>query len=265
MKKKSRSVRFLKSFLSAMSIVLATAPYAFANNGPAPAGMALTFVVLVLIVVLTLAGGGSGIIVRLNAIKYPSKARRALANLLEVVAGVVLFFLGIAIVPIFGLVGFSIYAIVRGVKMIRWSQAAEKSQPRPAHLEGTSPLRLKAAGVILIVLTMLVFGYSMFSFDEVTGINDSRYRERGYAGALNSDARNAYDAAKSYLEKNPKAGVVTCADIEKAGYKPFSKTTCSSDMTASSGGITITGPERWGLINPKAVITHSGELTEAQP
>lgn len=265
MKKRCRSVRFLNSFLSAISIVLLTAPYAFANNGPAPLGMALTFVVLVLIVVLTLAGGGSGVLARLQAAKYPSKARRALANLLEFIAGVVLFFLGIIIVPLIGLVGFSIYAIVRGVKMIKWSMDAEKDQARPVYLEGVSPKRLKIAGITLIVLTVIVFGYSMFNFDEMAGIDDVRYRKRGYAAALNSYAKTAHTVAMTYLIDNPKAGVVTCADMEKAGYKSFSKTTCSSDMTASSGGITISGPESWGLKNPKAVISYSGELTPAEP
>lgn len=264
MKKRCRSVRFLNSFLSAISIVLATAPYALANNAPAPLGMALTFVVLVLIVVLTLAGGGSGVLARLQAAKYPSKARRTLANVMEFIAGVVLFFMGIIIVPVFGLLGFSIYAIVRGVKMIRWSKEAEKDQPRPVHLEGVSPTRLKAAGYILIVLTLLISGYSAINFDEMTGLADSR--KRGYARMLNSNAKDAHTAAKAHLvEANPKAGMVTCSDMEKVGYKPSSNVTCFSDMTATSGAIRMTGPERWKLKKPIAIITYSGELTPAEP
>ena len=129
-------MRFLNSFLSAISIVLATAPYAFAHYDPAPQGILLTLAVVVLIMVLTLAGGGSGVLARLQAAKYPSKVRRTLANILKFIAGVVLFFLSIMIVPFFGLAGFSIYAIVRGVKMIKWSMDAEKVGARPAHLEG---------------------------------------------------------------------------------------------------------------------------------
>ena len=263
MKKRCRIVRFLNSFLSAMSIVLATAPYAFANNAPAPVGMALTFVVLVLIVVLTLVGGGSGVLARLQAAKYPSKARRTLANVMEFIAGVVLFFMGIIIVPVFGLLGFSIYAIVRGVKMIRWPKEAEKDQPRPVHLEGVSPKRLKAAGYILIVLTLLISGYSAINFDEMTGLADSK--KRAYARMLRYAAKNAHTAAKAHLEANPNAGMVTCSDMEKAGYKPSSNVTCFSDMTATSGVIRMTGPERWKLKKPIAIITYSGELTPAEP
>lgn len=265
MKKRCRGVRFLNSFLSAIAVVLANASYALANNGPGPVGMVLTFVVLVLIVALTLAGGGSGVLARLQAAKYPSKARRILANIMEFIAGVVLFFMGIIIVPVFGLLGFSIYAIVRGVKMIRWSKEAEKDQPRPAHLEGVSPKRLKAAGYILIVLTLLISGYSAINFEKVAGIDDSRYRKRGYAAALNAEARNAHTTAMAYLLDNPQAGMVTCSDMEKAGYKPSSNVTCFSDMTATSGAIRMTGPERWKLKKPIAIITYSGELTPAEP
>lgn len=250
--------------MSTIAIIPATASHAFANNGPAPAGMALVFLLAVLIVVLTLAGGGSGIMGRLRAVKYPSKTRRALANVMEFVAAVFFFFLGIMIFPIIGVAGFSIYAVARGVRMIMWSREAEKNQPSPAHLEGVSPKRLKAAGIILIVLTLLVAGYSIINIDEVTGIGDGR--KWGYAHALNTDAKTAHAAAMTFLLDNPKATAVTCADMEKAGYKSsYKEIVCFSDMTASSGGIRLTGPESWGLKNSKVVITHSGELTGAQP
>jgi len=51
----------------------------------------------------------------------------------------------------------------------------------------------------------------------------------------------------------------------KAGYTPASNVACFSDMTATSGGIRMTGPERWKLKNPVAIITYSGELTPAEP
>ncbi|MFZ3073040.1 MAG: hypothetical protein WA162_07335 [Thermodesulfobacteriota bacterium] len=254
-------MRFLKSFLSAMSIVLATASYAFANNAPSALAMSSVLLVVVLIVVLTIVGGGNGVFARLQAAKYPSKVRRTLMNILEFIAGIVLFFISVYF-AIFGVAAFSIYAIVRGVKMIKWSIETKKDRPRPAHLEGVSPKRLKAAGIMLIVLTLLVFGYSIINIGDMV---DSSYRKRGYANALNTNAKNAHAAATAYLTDNPKAGIVTCADMEKAGYKSSFDITCNSDMTKSSGGIRITGPESWGLKDPIAVITYSGELTEAKP
>lgn len=158
MKKRCRRVRFLNSFLSAISIVIATASYAFANNAPSGQEILLQLAVVILILVLTLAGGGNGVFARLQAAKYPSNVRRTLASILKFIAGVVLFFIG-AFASIVGVAAFSIYAIVRGVKMIKWSMEAKKSQPKPAYLEGTSPQRLKAAGSILIILTLLVLGY----------------------------------------------------------------------------------------------------------
>ena len=264
MKKRDKCARILKTFMSAIAIVLAAASHAFANNGPAPAGMALVLLLAILIVALTLAGGGSGIMNRLMLVKYPSKTRRTLANFMEFVAAVFFFFLGIMIFPIIGVAGFSIYAIARGVKMIRWGREAGKNQPRPAHLEGVSPKRLKAAGIMLIILTLIVAGYSVINIDEVTGIGDGR--KWGYAHALNTNAKTAHVAAMAFLLDNPKAAAVTCADMEKAGYKSsYKEIACFSDMTASSGGIRLTGPESWGLKKPVAVITYSGELTGAQP
>jgi hypothetical protein len=149
--------------------------------------------------------------------------------------------------------------------MIKWSSDIGKDGAMPAHLEGANPKRLKGAGIILIVLTLFVFGYSALHLDEVAGVSD--YKKRGRASMLNADVKNAYSAAKMYLKENPKARLVTCVDMEKAGYQPSykDKIACFSDMTASSGEIRITGLNSWGLRKPVAVMTYSGEFTPAEP
>lgn len=264
MKKDCNMPGFLNSFLSALCMVLATASSAFANNAPGPLAFVSTLSLVMLIVVLTLAGGGYGVLKRLDDVKYTSKIKRIVRNTLEFIAGVILFFVGV-MTAIFGVVGFSLYAIARGITLIKWSRDAGKDGARAAHLEGANPKRLKAAGIMLIVLTLLVFGYSMLHLDEVTGV--SPYRKKGHAHTLNNEVKNAHSAAMAYLKGNPRAGAVTCADMEKAGYKPSykGKISCSSDMTASSGGIRMTGPDSWGLRKPVAAILYSGELTPAEP
>jgi hypothetical protein len=262
MKKTCTVPGIFNSFVSALGIVLTAASPAFANNGPGPLAAVSVLSLVLLIVVLTFAGGGYGVVKRLDDAKYPSKIKRTIRNTLEFLAGVVLFFVGI-MTTVFGVVGFSVYAIARGVKLIQWSRAAGKDGARPAHLEGANPKRLKAAGSILIVLTLLIFGYSMLHLDEVIGI--APYEARGHASMLNSEVKIAYSYALIYLEENPKAKVVTCADMEKAGYKPPSTISCFSDMTATSGGIRMTGPERWKLQKPAAFMTYSGEFTPAEP
>jgi hypothetical protein len=84
---------------------------------------------------------------------------------------------------------------------------------------------------------------------------------------LNNEVKIAYSYALIYFLENPKAKVVTCADMEKVGYKPSRReqVTCFSDMTATSGGIRMTGPERWKLQKPAALMTYSGEFTPAEP
>lgn len=256
--------RTISSLLSALCIVFATASHAFANNGPGPLAFFSLFTLVLLIVALTFAGGGYSVAKRLADAKYPSRGKRSIMNALEFIAGVVLFFVGI-FASIIGVVGFSLYAIGRGVRMIRWSRATEKEGARPAHLEGANPKRLKIAGVTLIVLTVVVLVYSILNVGDVVGINPD-WRKKGYVAALTSEARTAHKYAKAYLLGNTKAGVVTCADMEKAGYKPSRRdVTCFSDMTATSGSIRITGPDQWNLKKPVAVITYSGELAPAEP
>jgi hypothetical protein len=257
-------LKFFNSFLSAFCLVLATASSTFANNAPGPLSIISLLSLVILIVVLTFAGGGYGILKSLNEVKYTSKLKRTFRNTLEFIAGIVLFFAGI-MMSIVGIVGFSIFSIARGVKMVKWARNAEKGGARPAHLEGANPKRLKTAGITLIVLTLLVFGYSMLDLDEVTGI--SPYKKKGYATLLNDEVKNAYNVAKMYLKENPKAGIVTCDDIEKAGYKPSykGKISCFSDMAASSGEIRMIGTDSWELKKPVAIITYSGEFTPSEP
>lgn len=264
MKRKCKVLRFLNSFASALCIVIATASTAFANNAPGPLAFISLISLVILIVILTFAGGGYEVAKRLDEAKYPSKVKRTSKNILEFIVGIVLFFAGL-MASVFGVAGFSLYAIVRGIKMINWSRDTGKYRARPAHVQGTNPKRLRAAGIILIVLTLFVFGYSVLHLDEVTGLSD--YRKKGRAGALNADVKNAYSAAKLYLKENPKAKLVTCVDMAKADYQSSfkDKITCFSDMTTSSGEIRLTGPESWGLKKPVAVMTYSGELTPAEP
>ena len=252
----------LSSFVSSVGIVLAAATHAFANNAPGPLAVVSLFSLVILIVALTAAGGGYAVVKRLHDAKYPSRAKRAIMNILEFVAGVVLFFAGV-LSTVFGVLGFSLYAIGRGVKMIKWSAEAQREGAQPAHLEGVNPNRLRFAGIMLVVLTLLVAGYSMINLDEVTGTADSK--KRMYVRVLRNDVEKAHGAAQAFLEANPKAGKVTCEDMAAFGYEPTPDVTCFSDMTAASGSIRLTGPERWKLKRPVAVITHKGELTPAEP
>lgn len=262
MKKECKVMRFLNSVASAFCILFATASYAFANNTPSGAGVVSLLIEVFLILIIFNIGGGYAVLNKLDARKPP--VSRIAKKILAVAAGLILIFFGLASgFWIFAMLIFVIYAIGRGVNMIKWSREAKKDRVRLAHLEGVNPKKLKTAGIILIVLTMFVFGYSLINIEEMAGLADSR--KRGNVRGLNAVAKKAHTAATAYLKKNPKAEAVTCADIEKEGYEPWLKMTCLSNMTKSSGGITISGPELWGLKNPKAVITYSGELTPAEP
>ena len=255
--------RAISQFVSALALVLAAASPVFANNGPGPLAFTSMLSLVILMVVLTFAGGGYNIMARLDDAKYPSKVKRTLMNTLEFIAGVVLFFVGI-FATVFGVLGVSIYAIARGVKMLQWSKAAAGEGARPAHLEGANPARLRFAGIVLIVLTVLVFGYSMTNYEDVVGINPN-WRKTARVAQLSAEVKNAKLAAETYLFDNPKAKVVTCEDLVKAGYVSSNREiTCFSDLTATSGSIRMTGPKSWKLTNPVAVITFDRKVTPAE-
>jgi len=252
----------LNSLVSALFLVFATASHVFANNGPGPLAIVSMFSLVILLVALTFAGGGYQVMKLIDDAKYPSKAKRTIYNVLTFIAGVVLFFAGV-MASIIGVVVLSLFTIGRGVKMLQWARDAAKEGTRPAHLDGANPKKLKVAGIMLIVLTVLVFGYSIINIEDVIGI-DTSYRARGYAAMLNAEAKNAKTYAEICLLDNPKAKVVTCEDLVKAGYTPSPKVTCFSDLTATSGSIRITGQASWKLKNPTAAISHAGELTPAE-
>ncbi len=257
-------MQFFNLLLSAFFLVFATAAPAFANNAPGPLAIVSLLSLVILIVALTFAGGGYRVYKRLQETKYTSKLRRTIMNVMEFIAGVALFFVG-AFLSVFGILGFSLYAIARGIKMLKWAREAGKDGETPAHLEGANSKRLKQAGIMLIVFTLLVLGYSMLHLDEVTGV--APYKKKGHAAVLNDEVKKAYSAAQVHLKENPKAEIVTCADMEKAGYTPSYKGTvnCFSDMTVSSGEIRMTGPQSWELKKPVASMTFSGEFSPAEP
>ncbi len=262
--KMNPALQFFNPLLSAFFIVFATATPAFANNAPGPLAIVSLLSLVILIVALTFAGGGYGVYKRLREIKYASKLKRTVMNILEFIAGIVLFFAGI-FTSVFGVAGFSGYAIARGIKMLKWAREAGKDGEKPAHLEGANPKRLRTAGIILIVLTLLVFGYSMLHFDEVIGV--SPYVKKGHATVLNDEVKKAYSAAILYLKKNPKAEIVTCDDMERMGYTPSYRgsVNCFSNMTSSSGEVRMTGPQSWELKKPVASMTFVGEFSPAEP
>ncbi len=264
MTKSPAVIRFFNLLLSAFFLVFAAATPAFANNAPGPLAIVSLLSLVVLIVALTFVGGGYRVYKRLQEIKYASKLKRTVMNIMEFIAGVVLFFAG-AFMSVFGVLFFSIYAVARGIKLLKWARDAGKDGEKPAHLEGANPTRLKLAGIMLIVLTLLVLGYSVLHLDEVTGV--APYKKKGHAAVLNDEVKKAYNAAKLHLKENPKAEIATCADMEKMGYTPTYRGTvnCFSDMTVSSGEIRMTGPQSWELKKPVASMTFSGEFNPAEP
>lgn len=260
MKKRNKVAVFSLALFYAPAFILLDPAYALANQPPGGNSVMSLLLEVILLIGLTLAAGGYGVFRRMDASK--SKFARIFKNALGIIVGTLVFLFGAVNVgaALFALIVFSIYGVVRGVQMIRWGRAAKKS-PRPVYLDGVNPGRLLASGIALIVLTPMIFGYGILSIGE----SQQPYKKRGLAYQINSEARSAYNAAQTYLADNPKAVEATCADIEKTGYKIPHIVSCQSDMTLNSGGITITGPESWGLSNPSATVSYSGELTPARP
>ncbi|MBI5971559.1 MAG: prepilin-type N-terminal cleavage/methylation domain-containing protein [Deltaproteobacteria bacterium] len=88
------------------------------------------------------------------------------------------------------------------------------------------------------------------------------YRKRGYVATLNSDAKNAFTAAQAIIAEDSSA-TPTCAQLASSGYLASAKTFCGSNITASSGGVYITGTSTWGLTTNTASMNFIGVLTPA--
>ncbi len=97
----------------------------------------------------------------------------------------------------------------------------------------------------------------------------SKYRKRGYAATLNSDAKNAYTAAQAYFSDYPTV-TIDCSDVHSnannplriGGYKPSQGVECTGSMTVSSGSFTLyDNAGAWGVTN--ASIDYTGNLTKA--
>jgi hypothetical protein len=139
-------------FFAAIMVVLVNVQPAMANLGPDPhVPMALALMVLG-IALLSLLGGAYAIIDRKGIKKRP------------VIKGIVAVFgvgapIGIdAGIGLIMAVIFSIYALFRAVQMLIWSVQARSFHKDRAHIAGASPLRLAAAGVSLIILTVFLMG-----------------------------------------------------------------------------------------------------------
>ncbi len=70
----------------------------------------------------------------------------------------------------------------------------------------------------------------------------SRYRLRGYAAEVNSDAKNAYTSAQAYLSDFPSETVDAIAKLQAGGYNPspnINQSAIAANMTISAGRIYI--------------------------
>lgn len=70
----------------------------------------------------------------------------------------------------------------------------------------------------------------------------SRYRLRGYAAEVNSDAKNAYTSAQAYISDFPSETVDAVAKLQAGGYNPspnINQSAIAVNMSISAGRIYI--------------------------
>ena len=67
-----------------------------------------------------------------------------------------------------------------------------------------------------------------------------QYRKRGYAAAINADAKNAYTAANAYLVDNPGVATESLASLQSAGFTQTAGVTTAISTWTDSSNYTIT-------------------------
>jgi type IV pilus assembly protein PilA len=91
----------------------------------------------------------------------------------------------------------------------------------------------------------------------------ARYRARGHAATLNSDAKNAYTACAAVFASNPAQASCTCIQAAANGYTASAIVTCAGTINQDgTGDFTMTSST--GTVTD-AVILGNGSLTPSVP
>jgi len=205
-------MKIIRLLTWAFVLVLVLAGNAAANVGPGPGPILLPILIILCVIVLSLAGGAYPILARLD----PNRSRWW-RTALRWVGSILLIPLSL-LSPLFPLALFVVlilWSLYRGVQMIRWAQQARSSTPRPGHLITANPWRLGAAGVLLIVLSILL-GWAGISF-----LNAPTGKPKG-ARAL-SDAKTVVTQSIVYANDH-NASPTSMKVLRDAGYANVSDT-----------------------------------------
>ena len=125
-------------------------------------------------------------------------------------------------------------------------------------------LQKKEEGFTLVELLIVVAIIAILAAIAIPQFG--KYRIRAYATEVNSDLKNAYTAATSYLVDNPTA-TVSYANLIASGYKASPNINISgitSNLTMSAGHINIPTNVS-GLTTSIGRVTYQGVYTQAVP
>lgn len=90
----------------------------------------------------------------------------------------------------------------------------------------------------------------------------NRYRARGIAATLNSDARNIYKACSAFFADNPSTTTCSVQDAVSSGYSPSNGISVAGSINSNGSGSFILTHSSKAASN--AIIDGSGELTASE-
>jgi len=165
-------------------------------------------------------------------------------------------FVGIIVMIVFGMSANYIYYkhTKKKIAEIKYLHPTSDTQRHVeyARAGGVNAVALWIIGIFLLLFFFLLAAIAIPQFIQ--------YKKRGYVSTLNTDCKNAYTASVAHWVDNPDDTYITLEELESAGLSKTAGVTVETyNLNGTSGSITCSGPDAWG-VTPAVININEGMM-----